>query len=185
MNSLQKIELLEVEDMNALSEEETKFQITDINSLNWAFRKLSALKSKEKEIKQLVAEEQQRISMWESGELSTVKSSSEFFENMIAQYHTKQLEADPKAKTISTPYGKSKTRASKEAPDKEDEEAILQHVIENEMDDFVKKSLKWADFKKSVSIADVNGEKVIVDENGQVVPGATVKAASVSYTVEV
>ena len=185
MNSLQKIELLEVENMNALSEEETKFQITDINSLNWAFRKLSALKSKEKEIKQLVAEEQQRITLWESGELSTVKSSSEFFETLISQYHAKQLEVDPKAKTISTPYGKSKTRASKETPDKENEEAILQHVIENEMDDFVKKSLKWADFKKSVSIADVNGEKVIVDENGQVVPGATVKSASISYTVEV
>ena len=104
---------------------------------------------------------------------------------MISQYHAKQLEEDPKVKTISTPYGKSKTRASKEAPDKENEEAILQHVIENEMDDFVKKSLKWADFKKSVSIADVNGEKVIVDENGQVVPGATVKSASISYTVEV
>jgi hypothetical protein len=182
MNSLQQIELLEVEEIQA---QETKFEINDLNSLNWAFRKLAALKSKEKEIKQLADIERERIAQWERGELTSISNSLEFFESMIAIYHAKQLEADPKAKTISTPYGKSKTRKSKEAPEKENESEILQHVIENGMDDYIKNSLKWADFKKAVKIVEVSGEKVVVDENGQIVPGMTVKPESISYSVEV
>lgn len=182
MNALQQIELMEVEEIQS---QETPFEITDLNSLNWAFRKLTALKSKEKEIKQLANIERDRIAEWEGGELFTISNSLEFFENMIAVYHAKQLEADPKAKTISTPYGKSKTRRSSEAPEKQDEEKILQYVIENEMDEFIKNSVKWADLKKTLKIVEISGEKVVVDENGQLVPGVTVKPESISYSVEV
>lgn len=62
MNSLQQIELMEVEEIQS---QETIFEITDINSLNWAFSKLTALKSKEKEIKQLANVERDRIAEWE------------------------------------------------------------------------------------------------------------------------
>lgn len=182
MNALQQIELMEVEEIQS---QETPFEITDLNSLNWAFRKLTALKSKEKDIKQLANIERDRIAEWERGEISTISNSLEFFENMISVYHAKQLAEDPKAKTISTPYGKSKTRKSKEAPEKENEDAILQHVIENGMDDYIKNSVKWADLKKSLKIVEVSGEKVVVDENGQIVPGVSVKPESISYSVEV
>jgi sulfur carrier protein ThiS len=182
MNSLQQIELMEVEEIES---QETNFEITDINSLNWAFRKLTALKSKEKEIKQLANVERDRIAEWEKGELSSVTNSVSFFESLITLYHAKQLAEDPKAKTISTPYGKSKTRKSKETPDKANEDVILQYVIENEMDEFIKNSVKWADLKKSLKIVEISGEKVVVDENGQIVPGVIVKPESTSYVVEV
>lgn len=185
MNSLQQIELMEVEDVNSFNSEESKFEITDINSLNWAFRKLSALKSKEKEIKQLADLEHERIDQWENSELAPINNSMHFFESLIAVYHAKQLAEDPKAKTISTPYGKSKTRKSNAAPEKANEEEILQYVIENEMYDFVKNSVEWADLKKSLKIAEISGEKVVVDANGQLVPGVTVKPESITYSVEV
>ncbi|MBD7937173.1 host-nuclease inhibitor Gam family protein [Cytobacillus sp. Sa5YUA1] len=182
MNQLQQIEMMEVEEIQS---QETPFEISDLNSLNWAFRKLAALKSKEKEIKQLANVERDRIALWERGELSTIEGSVEFFENMISVYHAKQLESDPKAKTITTPYGKSKTRKSKEAPEKANEEEILQHVIENNMDDYIKNSVKWADLKKNLKIVEISGEKTVVDENGQLIPGVTVKPESISYSVEV
>lgn len=182
MNSLQQLELMEVEEIQA---QEVKFEITDLNSLNWVFRKLSALKSQEKEIKQLAALERERIAQWEQGQLNSIQNSMSFFEGHIQAFHAQQLAADPKAKTISTPYGKSKSRVSKEAPEKENEEAILQHVLENDMDAYIKNSLKWADFKKSVRIVEISGEKVVVDETGQLVPGMTVKPESISYSVEV
>lgn len=182
MNSLQQIELMEVEEIQS---QESKFEINDINSLNWAFRKLTALKSKEKEIKQLANVERDRIAEWEKSELSSITNSVSFFESLITLYHAKQLAVDPKAKTISTPYGKSKTRKSKETPDKANEEVILQYVIENEMDEFIKNSVKWADLKKSLKIVEISGEKVVVDENGQIVPGVIVKPESTSYFVEV
>lgn len=183
MNQLQQMEV-EV-DVNPISDEESRFVVTDLSSLTWVFKKLKKEKDKEKEIKQVAAEQRQEILEWERSELSTISNRVEFFENMISQYHAKQLEADPKAKTISTPYGKSKTRKSKEAPEKGNEEAILQHVIENGMDDYIKNSVKWADLKKSLKVVEVSGDKVAVDENGQLVPGVSVKPESISFSVEV
>src|SRR5690606_19790628 len=185
MNALQEIELMEVDDINALQPDSTKFEIKDINSLNWAFRKVAALQAKAKEIKQLAEIERQRIADWEKSELSSIEASMEFFESLVTQYHAKQLELDPKAKTISTPYGKSKTRTSKAAPEKQDEEKILQYVIENEMDEFIKNSVKWGDLKKSLKVVEISGEKVVVDSNGQIVPGVTVKPESITYSLEV
>jgi sulfur carrier protein ThiS len=183
MNQLQALELIEVEDIQ--STEVAKFEITDLNSLNWVFRKVAALKSKEKEIKQVADVERERIADWERGELSTISNSLSFFENMVQAYHAKQLAEDPKAKTISTPYGKSKTRKSSEAPEKQDEAKLLEYVIENEMAEFIKNSVKWADLKKSLKIVEISGEKVVVDENGQIVPGVTVKPESISFSLEV
>lgn len=183
MNALQQNELLEIDEIE--SQEQTQFEITDLDSLNWAFRKLSALKSKEKEIKQLANVERDRIAQWEQSELSTIENSTSFFESLIQQYHAKQLAEDPKAKTISTPYGKSKTRKSKEAPEKANEDELLEYVLENEMLDFIKNSVKWSDLKKTLKIVEISGEKVVVDENGQLVKGVTVKPESISYSVEV
>lgn len=182
MNALQQNELVEVDQ---LQDAEQQFEITDINQLNWAFRKLSALKSKEKEINQLANVERDRIAEWEKGELISVHNSITFFESHVQRYHAEQLAADPKQKTISTPYGKSKTRKSKEAPDKANEELLLDYVIQNDLAEYIKNSVKWADLKKSLKIVEISGEKVVIDDTGQIVPGVTVKPESISYSVEV
>ncbi|PEW66990.1 hypothetical protein CN448_18850 [Bacillus cereus] len=182
MNALQQNELLEVDQ---LQDAEQQFEITDINGLNWAFRKISALKAKEKEITTLANVERDRITQWEQSELKPIHNSISFFEGHIQRYHAEQLAADPKQKTISTPYGKSKTRKSKETPDKSDEALLLDYVIQNDLAQFIKNSVKWADLKKSLKIVEISGEKVIVDEDGQIVPGVTVKPESISYSVEV
>lgn len=90
MNALQQNELLEVDQ---LQDAEQQFEITDINGLNWAFRKLSALKSKEKEINQLANVERNRIAEWEKGELKPIHNSISFFEGHIQRYHAEQLAA--------------------------------------------------------------------------------------------
>jgi Bacteriophage Mu Gam like protein len=179
MNSLQKMELLDIEEIQS----QEKFEITDRSSLNWAFRKLVALRSEEQDIKQLAEKERKRITEWEKTELSSITNSIDFFESLIAAYHAKQLEADPQAKTLSTPYGKSKTRKSSEAPEKENEEELLRFITDNGMNDFIKSSVKWGDFKKSLTIAEIDGQKVAVSEDGQLVPGIVIKPESISYSV--
>lgn len=182
MNALEQFELMEVEEMQ---EQQDTFKIDSMESLNWVFRKLNAYKAKEKEIKQLANKERNRIDSWEKGQLSTIENSISFFEGHVQTYHAKQLEADKDAKTISTPYGKSKTRSYQEVVDKQSEEVLLQYVIENEMDDCIKNSIKWDELKKKLKIVEISGTKTVVDENGQFVPGVYVKPASVSYSVEV
>ncbi|PDY76978.1 host-nuclease inhibitor Gam family protein [Bacillus cereus] len=182
MNSLQAIELAEVDE---LQDAEQRFEIHDLESLNWAFRKLTALKAEEKKVTTLANVERDRIAQWEKSELKPIHNSISFFETHIQRYHAEQLAADPKQKTISTPYGKSKTRTSKAAPEQSDKETLLQYAIENELDDCLKTEVKWADFKKKIKIVEISGEKVIVDEDGQIVPGVIIKPESISYSVEV
>ncbi|MEB9507783.1 host-nuclease inhibitor Gam family protein, partial [Bacillus anthracis] len=160
MNALQQNELLEVDQ---LQDAEKQFEITDINGLNWAFRKLTALKAQEKEVSTLANVERDRITEWEQSELKPIHNTISFFETHIRRYHMEQLAADPKQKTISTPYGKSKTRKSKEAPDKGDEALLLDYVIQNDLAEFIKNSVKWADLKKTLKIVQIGDEKVVVD----------------------
>jgi hypothetical protein len=184
MNPLLKEELHDVEEVLDEAAKQ-RFQITDLDSLNWTFRKLSALKEKEKEIKTLAEKEKMRIEHWERQELSSVTSSMDFFHSLIAEYHAAVLTEDPKKKTLSTPYGKAKAKSNKEQPESVDKELILNHVIESNMDEFIKQDVKWGDLKKSLKIVEISGEKVVVDGNGQIVPGVAVKPESISYSVEV
>lgn len=62
MNSLQEIELAEVDE---LQDAERQFEISDLEGLNWAFRKLTALKAEEKKITTLANVERERIAQWE------------------------------------------------------------------------------------------------------------------------
>ena len=181
MNELQQFELSEFEE----TETKESFQVTDINSLNWAFRKLSSIKAKEQEITNLAQAEIDRIKYWEAQEKKSLIQSIEFFEQLINDYHSKVLADDPKQKTLSTPYGKSKSRVSKAQPDKTNEKLILEHVIENEMNDYIKPTLKWGDLKGSLKVAEIGGKQVAVDENGQVVKGVEIKPEQISYKVEV
>lgn len=183
MNLLEEFELSEFEEQQ--EEVKQRFEITDLNSLNWAFRKLSAYKAKEKEIIELAKTERARIDLWEKGEKQKINDSIEFFEILISEYHAKVLANDPKSKTISTPYGKSKARASSPQPKKADEKAILKHVVENGMKDYIKPALKWAEFKKDLQIAEIGGRLIAVDANGEEVPGVVVEPEQIRYSVEV
>jgi excinuclease UvrABC ATPase subunit len=187
VNLLQQNELTEWEwDAEGQDQEELKqrFEINGLDSLSWAFRKLAAIQVKEEDIISTAKKERDRIDYWELEQKQALKQDKEFFEGLIKQYHAKVLADDSKAKTLSTPWGKSKATASKAQPDKADEEAILKHVQENDMRDFIKESLKWGDLKKTLKVVTVGEEQFVVDENGQMVPGAVVKAASISFSVK-
>ncbi|MGG4324069.1 host-nuclease inhibitor Gam family protein [Bacillus sonorensis] len=185
MNPLQAFELNEISNSSMPQEGSPQFEITDMNSLNWAFRKIAALKTQEKEIKALAATERQRIDEWESQELKPVTDNLAFFENLVSVYHSKQLDQDPKAKTLSTPYGKSKSRAIKEQPKPANKDQLLKHVKEAGLTELIKEDVKWGEFKKTLSIKELGGKKVVIDQNGQVVPGVGIEPASINFNVEV
>ncbi|BDH62342.1 phage protein [Lysinibacillus sp. PLM2] len=182
MNPLLAEEIQEVEEIQQYQQ----FQITDLDSLNWALRKVHAYNAQLKEIQTVANAERQRIDSWEQRESKGINESIEFFHNLIADYHAKVLAEDPKKKTLSTPYGKSKSTTSKAQPDKADEEQLIKFVEDNQLP-FVEKvpKLKWAELKKTLQIVEVDGVQKVVDENGQVVPGVTVKPQTTTFKVEI
>ncbi|MCL9637751.1 host-nuclease inhibitor Gam family protein [Bacillus zanthoxyli] len=183
MNQLQKLELSEIE--NIQQSEKESYQITDTSSLNWAFRKISVLKAKEADTQKTAKEERERINNWENKELISIHSGLNYLESLVSRYHNAQLNKDPDAKTISTPYGKSRSRSIPEQPKAVDKNKLLQHVKETGMTEFIKEEVKWGDLKKVLHIHEVDGQPVVIDENGTIVEGVEIEPASLSFKVEV
>ena len=184
MNQLQEIELLELEETQ---EEQQSFEILNLDALNWAFRKVTAIKAKMAENTALADAERARINAWEEKENQKHADSISFFEQKIAEYHRRVLVEDPKQKTISTPYGKSKSIARKpQLKNVKDSEELLNYA-ERAGEQFVKikKDVAWAELKKVLSIHETETALLPVDGNGEIVPGVIVEPASVSFKVEV
>ncbi|AST97317.1 host-nuclease inhibitor Gam family protein [Shouchella clausii] len=182
MNALQQAEIEELEGQE-LSEE--RFKITDQESLNWAFRKIAALKTQMEETDAIAAKEIERIHLWAAEQHKPVKQSIEFFESLIAQYHMQLLEENPKAKTLKTPHGKSKSTRRKPAPVAVNKDKLLEHVKEAGMSDYIKEEIRWGDFKKTLSITTADGQPVVVDAWGQRVEGVEIDQGGTTFKVEV
>jgi phage host-nuclease inhibitor protein Gam len=169
LNALQTQELQELQQV-----ERERFKITDIGGVNWALRKLAALKAREAEVNQLADAEIERINAWREKELESVKRDVEYFESLLTEYHAEQLKQDPKAKTITTPYGTLKARK-------------LPPMVEYDAD----LVLSWAKGAGRTEFIRVREElakdavREAVLSDGELVPGVTVIDQGVKYSVEV
>lgn len=163
------------------------FRVYDLDSANWVFRKLQALNVKLAEINTLADKEVARIRDWQAKETAGIAGHISFFEHLLTRYHESQLAQDPKAKTISTPYGKLKSTTRKAAPKKTDDAALLQHLKDSGETDYivVKETPAWGDYKKTLQVAEVQGELMAIDENGVPVPGVEIEPAGTTFKVEV
>ena len=126
MNALLQNELDELhegfDELGGLEERKRGFEIKDLGSANWCFRKLKATKEKMEENKALIETEKQRLEMWLTLENKKLKEDLTFFESVIKQYFLCEREKNSKFK-LSTPYGKISTRKS-EKWEYDDKQAI-------------------------------------------------------------
>lgn len=167
-----------------IEEEKQPFEITGLSSLTWVFREiLTPLNNKIEENKAFAQEEIKRINEWLENENKSSINDVEFWQAKVEQYHFNALLSDPKAKTLSTPYGKSKSVTSKAQPEKTDDEQLLKYAKANELADFIKvvENVKWGDMKKSFNVVGNN----VVDSNGEIVPGVSVKPETTTFKTEV
>lgn len=185
MTNLNEIELVELEYFG--EEEKSRFKITDLETLNWTFRKASALQCKINEITELASREVDRIKKWEVAEKKKYQDNLSFFEYLVKEYHEQELRNDPKAKTLSTPYGKSSSTRKQRSTAVKDEKAVLEHLSISGLYDYqeVNVKLKWAELKKNLKLVDIDGETVVIDENGMVVNGIEVKPEEVTFKLKV
>lgn len=153
------------------NEERNRFEINNLESCNWAFRKLKALDNEDKETKELYEQEKQRIDKWRDMQLERNENSREFFQGLILEYFLKERAKDDKFK-INTPYGKVTTRKQQ---DKfvYDEQAFIKWAEETHNEEYlkIKKEINKADVKKVVTIQD---GKAFITDTGEVVEGLEV-----------
>ena len=175
-----RIEMLEFDE----NERETKkpFQITNIDSCNWAFRKLAVVKLKEDDIKMTAEDEIYRITQWKNKELEKLEGEKEFFEGLLQEYFLKEKAVDPKFK-INTPYGKVSSR--KQQPEyKYDVDKFIEWAKDNNHDNLIRTryDVDKAKTKKSFVIS---GDKLVDADTGEIVEGVTVASREDTISVTI
>ncbi len=176
MNELQWLELEEVEeilnaDESSSDEIKQRFKIDNINSLNWALRKIASINANLAEEEALFQSELDRITTWIGNRRDSAARSREFFESLITEYATEQRKKDPKFKA-STPYGKISFR--KQPPQWEyNDELLVKYLDDNKYDDLVR--VKKEPIKAEVKKRFVASEGKLIDQDsGEVIPGVTI-----------
>src|SRR5699024_905065 len=175
-----KLELEEAIDTIEASQVGGRFTIENLDSANWAFRKLAAIERKRIEIKELADKEIERIKEWQKQEEKGLNNSKEFIEGLLTEYFIRQKEVDSKFK-ISTPYGKVSSRKQQPKWNYEDEK-VLNWLKENDKELVrIKEEVNKAELKKKYQIAG----KEVVTEDGEIVEGITIEERPDSITVKV
>ena len=172
----------EIEELTTTSEEEKQgWSINNLESVNWALRKIAALNKQITENEQLAKEEKYRIDQWEQKENNSHKQSIEFFEQKISEYHRELLVDDPNAK-IKTPYGQVSLR--KVAAKIEYGNDTVQELKDIGLDEYVriKEEVNKADLKKILTITD---DLKVVTEDGEVLNSAIVTPESHKTVIKV
>ncbi|GMA64727.1 host-nuclease inhibitor Gam family protein [Alicyclobacillus fastidiosus] len=185
MNPLQLQEMAEFEERR---EEMAGFRVHDISSADWCMRKLAANQAKRKEYESYVQSEIERLQTWLKNECESLDRDAEFFTAHLTAWHKQLLENDPKHnKSVKLPHGVLKSRTVKSEPSKLDEKAILEHLKSNGEEAFVKvvETVDWGEYKKTLSLVDIDGQPAVVDGNGEIVPGVAIKVGGTKFSVEV
>lgn len=188
LNTLMKDEIKEAERiqfdifMGETTEEQAKerYKITNLDSANWALRKIKAIQEKEREIKELAEREIERINNWSKSELDALKVNTNFFEGLLTEYFIAEKEKDPKFK-ISTPYGKVSSRKQQDKWNYEDDK-VLEWLKENDKELVrIKEEINKAELKKKYK--SINGQ--VVTEDGEIIEGIRVEEQQDSISIKI
>lgn len=152
-------------------EDQGEFEIHDLNSANWAFRKITAYKMKINDVEVLANAEIARITAWKDKETETLKNSIDFFESKLTAYAVTQRQADPKFK-CSTPYGKITFRKLQPKWGYE-EDTVLEALKRMKLNNFIriKEEINKVELKNNVKV--VNG--MVVTSDGEIIDGISVE----------
>ena len=179
-----KLDIYEYEIDELEAEYKEEFKVTDLDGANWCFRKLKSKAEKAKEIEQIYDKEATRLKEWKKKELEEIDRDVAYFEGLITAYLVKEKATDPKFK-ISTPYGKASTRKNQPNFEYLDKgQAFIDWAKENEYFDLIR--VKEEPIKTEVKARfDINEDKLIDKETGEVVEGITITQKPDSIIIKV
>lgn len=149
-----------------------RFQIETKEHAIWALRKIAAIERARKEAQEAAQAEICRMQDWLAGEEKRADQAREYLDQLLEEYHRKQLEENPKAKTIKLPHGELRFRAQQ--PEfYRDENTIKAWAKENRPDVLIPQDpkLDWTGLKKVIRIVD---GKALDPNTGEIIPGITI-----------
>lgn len=174
LHALFQEELEEIEKQE--EEERQRFQVTDLESLNWTFRKLAAIEAKKSDVNALADAEVRRIEDYRQRELKKLQGDDNYFRGLIGEYAVTQRADNPKFKSEKTPYG-SVNFKKQQLKWNYDDDRLVKWLEENEHTELIrtKREPIKTDIKKAFSVTESDA---VVDSNGQIVEGVTIETRS-------
>lgn len=174
LNPLYANELEMMEDLHQMDESvKERFRIVDLNSLNWALRKMIAIDVKKRELNESIDNEIQRLEGFRKQEVGKLQDSEDFFRSLISEYALHKRDTDPDFKSLKTPYGTIGYR--KQQPKWNYNDATLINYLKAAgLVDLVrtKEEPVKTEIKKLFKVHD---DGRVFDENGQAVDGIIVE----------
>lgn len=153
--------------------EKERFTVKDASSAEWVMEKIA---EKQAEIAEMTRQRDKmlaRYNEWYAAGTEALNGDIAYFEKLLADWAREEL-AEGKAKSISLPSGRVGFRAAAPkvtfagAPVDKTSAAFVT-LTKQVAPEYVetKESVKWADFKKSLTLAE-NG--AVVTESGEILP---------------
>ena len=177
---------LDADHVTTEDREQNNFQVTDDAQAAWAMRKLLSLKKKMIENENIAQREHARMDEWLIRVNGRFESDVSYFEAILTQYARNQRQNEGR-KTIDTPYGVVKSRATQSKFKVDNVDEFLQwaaifapHLIN------VKTSPNLTALKDFASQEETHTlGSVAMTIDGEIIPGVTVEPADINFTVEV
>lgn len=186
MNELLRSELDNLDSVEETTKDGTteSFFISDLETANWAFRKLRAYKERIEEKKKLAEEEISRVEMWLKSETQKDEQSVQYFENLLIRYYQNERLADKKFR-LSTPHGQVTSRKRQPKVEVKDEDAIK--YLKETNPELVKVEEKYdkRELKKMYNLVEIENELKAVTEDGEMLEFIKAEPQADSYTVKV
>lgn len=169
-----------------------RFALRDASMADWAMRRLRDRQVRLREAEDFAREEIGKIRQWLDGERQRKGRDIEFFDGLLREYHERAILAAlasvggdwsrVKDKTLRLPSGE--VAAAKRAPawGVQDKAAFIEWAEAEGFGDLVKvdKDVRLAEAKK---VFTARGS-VVVDDDGEVVPGLVPEPEAITYTVK-
>jgi hypothetical protein len=154
-----------------------KFRVTDLETFDWAARKLDGLVRRQQQIRSAAVAEQLRIGLWATREVEKLDGGVAYFRGLLEAYHKELLAEDPKRKTVSTLYATSTARKKPDNIEYEDD-AMLVWLDQAHRDDLirVKREPNRSEIKKAALAGELPTDAPIQTVAGQT--EISVRAAS-------
>lgn len=168
------------------AEERERFEIKDDAQAAWAMRKLLSLRKKMAENEAIADAERTRIDAWLQHANGKFDGDVAYFEAILTRY-AQQQRASEDRKSIETPYGVVKSRATQDKFKVTDEDEFFKWAEENLPDAIViKRSPSLTALNKAVTVESTDTLGLVaMSEHGEIIPGVAVEPGGVNYTVEV
>lgn len=159
---------------------EEAFKIKDLETANWAFKKLKENEDEINKNKEFADNEINKIMKWLEQENKTYEDSIRYFKGLLTEYYLQLRQDDPEAK-LSTPNGRVTSR--KRQPKFTFDENETFKYLEKTRPDLIKTEQKFnkTEVKKILSVTD---DYKVVDENGELVNFVTVLPQGDSITIK-